>query len=245
MKLSEMTWQDVGAVSRDVVALIPTGSLEQHGPHLPLFTDSILATAVAEAVESRMADDVLLTPTLWLGASAHHMEFPGTLTNSFAGYDEALRNVILSLAKHGFWKFYVVNGHGGNTSSNDLALRRLKEERPNLLLGAAGYFQYAAEITAETLEGPSKTIRHACEAEVSLMLHVRPDLVRTDKLRDDGLEPPIPGMVHFFHEVTQEGSLGYATRATAEKGQKLFEAAVEGLAGALATLREGYRLQGF
>lgn len=242
MKLAEMTWPEVGALSRDTVVVIPTGSLEQHGPHLPLFTDSILATAVCEAVEKQIGDKVLLTPTLWLGASGHHLPFPGSLSNSMEGYDEALRAVVTSLHRHGFWKFYVVNGHGGNTSLNDIALRKLKEANPNLLVGAIGYFQFCTEACAGLMEGRAKSIQHACEAEASLMLHLRPDLVRVNKLRDDGLASPVPGMVHLFDEMTEEGSKGYATLANADKGSKLFSAAVTGLVEALCSLYEGYRL---
>src|SRR5579862_8917957 len=101
MILSELTWQDVAALSRDVTILVPTGSLEQHGPHLPLFTDSLIVTAVAEAVEKRLPSQVLVTPTLWLGASGHHLKFPGSLSASFEGYGEAIRSVAESLIPHG------------------------------------------------------------------------------------------------------------------------------------------------
>lgn len=244
MKLANLTWPEVGALSREMVVIIPTGSNEQHGPHLPLHTDSILATAVSEALEAKIESKALLTPTLWLGASSHHLAFPGTLSNSMVGYGEALKAVVESLHRHGFWKFYVINGHGGNTSLNDIALRELKEAHPNLLLGHSGYFAYCADLCAELLEGPVKMIQHSCEAEVSLMMHVRPDLVRADRLRDDGLTIPVPGMVHFFDEVTEEGSRGYATKATAEKGKKLFEKAVDGLVDAISLLHTGYKLGG-
>lgn len=244
MKLATLTWPEVQALSRDIVVVIPTGSLEQHGPHLPLFTDTLLATAVSVAVESRLADQVLLTPALWLGASSHHLGFAGSLSNSFEGYEQALIQVVKSLHRHGFWKFYVLNGHGGNTSSNDVALRKLKEEFPSLLVGASGYFQFVQELTAATLEGPIKGIRHACEAEVSLMLHLHPELVRTDRLRNDGMVGNVPGMIHFFDEMTAEGSWGYATLATADKGKVLFEGAVDGIVEALKQLASGYHLRG-
>ena len=244
MKLAEMTWPEVGALDREMVVVIPTGSNEQHGPHLPLFTDSILATAVSEAVEAKVGDKILLTPTLWLGASGHHLAFPGTLSNTMEGYGEALKAGVESLHRHGFWKFYVINGHGGNTSLNDIALRELKEAHPNLLLGHSGYFAFCSDLCAEVLEGPAKMIQHSCEAEVSLMMHVRPDLVRKDKLRDGGFSIPVPGMVHFFDEVTEEGCKGYATLASPEKGKRLFEKAVDGLAEALSLLHSGYKLGG-
>ena len=126
MKLAELTWQDAGALDREVVVLIPTGSLEQHGPHLPLFTDSILATAAAEAIEARLSDKVLLTPTAWLGCSGHHLPFSGSLSASFEGYEDTLIQIVESMIPHGFIKFLFINGHGGNVSSNDVVCRKLK-----------------------------------------------------------------------------------------------------------------------
>ncbi|MFQ3586310.1 MAG: creatininase family protein, partial [Fimbriimonadaceae bacterium] len=230
------------AGDRDGVVLIPTASLEQHGPHLPLLTDTILATAVAEAVERALPDRVLLTPTLWLGASGHHLKFPGTLSASFAAYIGAVESVVESLVPHGFRKFYVINGHGGNTAPNQVATRSLKQRYPELVLGRAGYFDFLTADDFQVLEGPFKTIRHACEAEVSLMLHVRPDLVRTERLRDDGLapEPRVVGLEFTFDEITEQGSIGKATLASAEKGRRLFEAAVAGLLGELKAVADGF-----
>ena len=246
MKLAELTWLEVEALDRDVVVVIPTGSLEQHGPHLPLFTDSLLATAVAEAAERELSNEVLLTPTLWLGASGHHLKFPGSLSASFETFEGAIQDVVESLLPHGFRKFILLNGHGGNTSPNDVAIRRLKARHPEATLGHTGYFDFCEEVVAEVLEGPAKTIRHACEAEASLMLHVHPHLVRRDKLRDDGLapDPPVQSPVHFFDELTEQGSLGYATLATAEKGERIFRAAVMGVVAELRTLAQGYVLKG-
>ena len=247
MKLAHMTWQDVETLSRDVVVLIPTGSLEQHGPHLPLFTDSILAGAVAGAVEEKLAAKVLLTPTLWLGASGHHLRFPGTLSADFDSYMGAIESVCESLIPHGFSKFYVLNGHGGNTEPNGVALRRLKALYPDLTFGHSGYFAFIADRTGDVMDGPAKEIRHACEAEASLMMHVAPELVRADKLRDDGLkpEPAVRGVIHHFDEITEEGSLGYATLGTKDKGQRLFDMAVEAVAKDIEAIADGYVLTGF
>jgi creatinine amidohydrolase len=246
MTLANLTWPDVDTLDRSMVVVIPTGSLEQHGPHLPLFTDSILAGAVAAAVEARLESQVLLTPTLWLGASGHHLKFPGTLSASMETYMGAIASVVESLVPHGFTKFYVLNGHGGNNEPNGVVLRQLKARYPNLTIGHSGYYAFVAEQIKGILEGPCKEMRHACEAEASLMLHLRPELVRKDKLRDDGLtaDPPLRGVIHHFDEMTEQGSLGYATFATAEKGKIIFDSAVEAVAKEIRTIAEGYVLKG-
>ena len=246
MIISEMTWQDVAALSRDVTILVPTGSLEQHGPHLPLFTDSLLATAVAQGVEKNLPDQIVLTPTLWMGASGHHLAFPGTISASFEAYEGAITSLVESLLPHGFRKFYFLNGHGGNTEPNGVTLRKLKARFGTALFGHLGYFALITDEIAATLEGPAKDMRHACEAEASLIMHLHPHLVRRDKLRDDGLktEPPVKGAVLHFDEFTEEGSLGYATLATPEKGAKIFRAAVEAATTEIKRFTEGFVLVG-
>jgi creatinine amidohydrolase len=245
MILKQMTWMEVEEADRECVVLIPTGSLEQHGPHLPLFTDSFLATAVSDAVEKNLPSQVLLTPCLWLGASGHHLRFAGSLSNAFESYIGAISSVAESLIPHGFTKFYVLNGHGGNTEPNGVALRALKSKYPNLTFGHSGYFAFVAEEIAGVLEGPVKEMRHACEAEASLMMYLQPDLVRKEKLRDDGLypDPAVRGVIHHFDEMTEQGSLGYATYATAEKGKRIFEAAVTAVTQEMRTIAEGYVLK--
>lgn len=246
MVLGHATWQEVRDLDRDTVALLPTGSCEQHGPHLPLLTDTLLASAVAREVEKRLPADVLLLPTIWLGASTHHMAFDGTMDGSFAAYEESVLAALTSLAHHGFHRVFVLNGHGGNTSSNDTVCRRHKAANPGHVVGHSGYFAWiGADVLEQSLEGPVKTIRHACEAEASLMLHLHPELVKMDRARDDGLalHPPVPGLVWHFDESTEEGSHGFATLATAAKGKVLFEASVAGVTAAMKSLREGVTLR--
>lgn len=246
VKLAEMTWPEVEALNRDVVLLIPTGSLEQHGPHLPLFTDTLLATRVAEAVETALPEQVLMVPSLWQGASSHHLAFAGTISAEFDAYRSAVDTVIDSLTPHGFRKFFFLNGHGGNTSPLDVALRATKRSQPNLLLAQASYYSFASAKVAEVLEGPLKGIRHACEAETSLMMHLYPHLVRTDRLRNDGLvtEPALTSPILHFDDITEEGSFGYATLATAAKGAAIFSAAVAGVVREVQTLYDGFVLKG-
>jgi creatinine amidohydrolase len=246
MKLAHATWPEVDAFDRNAVVLIPTGSLEQHGKHLPLFTDSFICTAVAEGVERNLPDQIVLTPTLWLGASGHHLKFAGSLSSSFRGYIASLDSVVRSLIPHGFVKFFVLNGHGGNTEPNGIAVRALKAQFPKCVFGHSGYYDYVSDEISKVLEGPLKSMAHACEAETSLMMHLQPNLVRDAALRNDGLkaDPPIRGLCHHFDEMTEEGSYGFATFASAQKGKKIFDAAVAAVTAEMKSLAEGYVLTG-
>ena len=231
MILAHLTWPEIEALDRNIPVLIPTGAIEQHGAHLPLITDSLVVTRVAEAVEKALPGDVLVTPTIWHGASHHHLPFAGTLSATMGTYQTTLTDVVEAMVGHGFHKFLVINGHGGNLDSNKVTLRALKAARPNLFLAHATYIDFWPQaLLDECLTGRIKGIRHACEAETSLMMHLAPELVRADKLRDDGLEPDggFLGVIANFDEVTENGSFGEATRGTAATGQRLFDSAVAG-----------------
>jgi len=242
MILKNMTWKEADQAPRSCVVLIPTGSNEQHGPSLPLCTDSLLVTAVAEAVEALTPEKILLTPTLWLGCSEHHLSFAGSLTNDLDAYSASIVSLVESLIPHGFSKFYVLNGHGGNAAPISIALRRLKLGHKKLTFGTAGYYDFCTQLIAETMEGPQKTLRHSDEAETSLVMHVAPELVRKETLRNDGLatDPPVVGLVSHFDEVTDEGVMGYATYATPEKGKRIFDRAVEGVSKEIGAIVDGF-----
>jgi creatinine amidohydrolase len=244
MLLADMSWPEVNDLDREMVVVIPTGSIEQHGPHLPVATDTLIATAVANGVHQAIPDKVLITPTVFLGASGHHLPFSGTLSASMDGYQSELLAIVRSLHAHGFFKFFFLNAHGGNTELNGIVTRILKEGNRQLWVGHRGYYSFIEKEIAETLEGPFKAIRHGCEAETSLMLHLHPEKVRRDKIQDDGLipSPPVEGMTHMYDEVTQRGSNGFATLATAEKGKFLFELGVKRVVENFETIHSGYTL---
>src|SRR5438477_139637 len=207
MVLAESTWQEVRDADREMVCVIPTGSLEQHGPHLPLFTDTLLSTGVAKLVEAQRKDKVLLYPGVWLGCSSHHMAMDGTATASSGTYMSVLDDIIESGIAHGFRKFLLLNGHGGNTEANGIVLRELKSDYLNHVFAHCGYYQLIGPEGEKLLKGPLKSIRHACEAEASMMLHMHPELVRKEKLRDDCLkmEPEAPAglnIIQHFDEIT-------------------------------------------
>jgi creatinine amidohydrolase len=153
----------------------------------------------------------------------------------------AIADVVGSLRRHGFYRFFLLNGHGGNTEPNGIALRKLKEQDSKLQVGHSGYYAYVTETCATLLKGRVKEIQHACEAETSLMLHFHPGLVRTDKLIDDGLvaSPNVRGMVWMFDERSQNGPVGQATLATAELGKQIAEAAIRAIVMEFRDFRNG------
>ena len=243
MILSELTSPEVADLSRDPVVLMPVGSLEQHGLHLPVFTDTLLVDAVAARVEAALPDRILRLPTQWMGASAHHLAYPGTLTCGLDTHVRLLVETAEGLLRHGFLKFFILNGHSGNIDTMRMANRQLKIDHPEGTFAGASYWEMAGPEIASILRGPRKEIGHSDEVETSLMLALHPEKVRTDRLRDDSMEfpPEMRGvsLAFNFDEVTETGQIGYATRASTETGERLLEAIVRRSVEAVNAVYEG------
>ena len=131
MLLKDLTWPEVKSLDfNKLVVLFPTGSFEQHGPHLPFTTDTDIVSAIAERLEQVMPDHVLLLPTLWPGLSTHHMHFPGTMDVPQMLYIQLITELGKSMASMGAKKVFILNGHGGNDTPLRAALRELKTAVP-------------------------------------------------------------------------------------------------------------------
>lgn len=243
MKLAEMTWPEMAQVDRErTVLLAPYAACEQHGPHLPFFVDTFLCTAVAEGVERALPDRVLLLPTQWLGASAHHLPFFGTLTADLWQHVELMTHPLSQYLKGGWKRLLILNGHGGNIDTYHLALRYLHERFPDAQLAGASYWEIAGKEIAAHLTGPRKEVGHACEAETALMLAIRPDLVRKD-LREDChmVTTTALGSAYVPTDMkgkTKKGVVGYPTLATEEQGKAMLEAIVARVAVSVQELAD-------
>src|SRR5947208_2794083 len=126
MRFHEMTWPQLRQVPRDVTVVAPIAACEQHSRHLPTFTDTLLVTAVAEGAERQLPERVLLLPTQWLGASAHHLRFGATLSAEVDTHIDMLCDLLRPLLEDGYRRLLVLNGHGGNIDTMQVALRRLQ-----------------------------------------------------------------------------------------------------------------------
>ena len=146
MLLQEMTWPEIGNLSRDLPVLVPVAALEQHGHHMPVFTDSMLLGEVVRRVGEAMTDRVLITPLMWLGNSHHHMDFQGTLSASPRVYLDLLNGMAENLLAHGFRRIVFINGHGGNTTPGKQAIFEIRQrhrDRDDLLLLFSAYWDQA------------------------------------------------------------------------------------------------------
>lgn len=241
MKYHEMTAAAIGAVDREkTIVLLPIAAVEQHGPHLPTGTDTIICSAIAEAVEAQNPGEILLLPVNWLGASAHHLPFGASMTTALDTYIATLCEMAGAPLEDGFCRVLFLNGHGGNIDPMKIALRELQLEFPHAILSGASYWSIAEAVIAAGLEGEDKFVGHACEFETSMIQHLRPDLVVEEDRAHAGLWLPdvIEGVFvsRDMKQRTLHGCTGRPDLASAEKGAALFPAIVARVGVAIKAL---------
>jgi creatinine amidohydrolase len=230
MELAEFVWPAVAALPKATPVVFPVAALEQHGRHMPVFTDSLLLGEVMRRVKlTPVAGKCLFAPLQWFGNSHHHLDFPGTLSASARTYLDLLKDLAHCFIAHGFTRIVFVNGHGGNIVPAEQALFELRQEhrdRRDLLLLALTYWE-AAGNPSKTIPGLTQSrMGHACEWETSMMLRLAPQLV----VGDVATVPEVPFGKAFapgyrawvMPDRSEPGHIGHPAAATAEKGEALF-----------------------
>jgi creatinine amidohydrolase len=232
------------------VLIVPVGSIEQHGHHLPVATDTILADAIAHVGADRIVADipVTVTPPLWSGYSPHQLSFGGTLTVQHEHLLHTLEDVVGSALQNGFDAVLLLNGHGGNTPLINSATSTIGVDHPDVDVLGATYFELAAPFIDDVRESEVGGCAHGGEFETSLMLHLRRDLVREDRIEGEPLVEPYThslkdmfaggplGVYRPFDEYSENGAIGVPELATAEKGEELYTRLGDELAGILREL---------
>jgi len=238
MHLAEATWTDV-AESDPELAVLPVGSTEQHGPHAPLGTDSLAATAVAEAGAERYEaeeETVLVAPTQRVGVAEEHRAFHGTLWLSPETFRATVRETVESLAHHGVEGVVVVNGHGGNVDALGEVCARLTRDDVALTV----------PFTWFDAVGTDLPMGHGGARETAMVRHVAPDLLREDRLEtaaaraSDRWGEWVAGvnLAVDTDEFAENGVVGDPREGSAEDGAAMLEQAAERLTRLLAAVDE-------
>ncbi len=241
MQYGEQRWPQVPDLT-DRVVVLPLGSLEQHGHHLPLLTDSLICTEIVTRAQRRLEDVALFLPLVWVGASEHHNRFPGTVTVRHVTYTDMLDDIMESLIRSGFKRILLLNAHGGNALPGQAALYRVQmrhRDRRDLWLVFATWFELARSQVAAVPELEQDHVTHACELETSMVLCLRPELVDLAAARGaivpfesafyspDSRRASRVTVTRPFEHISVTGGYGHPELATAEKGEALYSAVVD------------------
>jgi creatinine amidohydrolase len=227
------------AIEQERVVLLPVGTIEQHGPHLPMDVDNMLPRSVSIGAAERLPDDVLIMPNIPYGYNAHHMDFPGQITITGNAFIQYCLCVTKSLAYHGFTKIIIVDGHGSNVPLLDLVARQtILETHGKVACTSFIHTQLAKDVAGQIRESERGGMAHACEWETSMYLHLDEKSVRKERIVDEiGAQPsqffwgelqnpsPYP-MTEWYTMRSKTGVSGRPSLATKEKGKILFDAEV-------------------
>jgi creatinine amidohydrolase len=233
--LEHLTWPELAELveSGGDLCLLPVGATEQHGRHLPVGTDTMIAEALCREASARTG--VALLPTLAVTSSqAHTMKWPGTLALPPRLLVATVVEIVRWVRAAGFTRLLVLNAHVGNAAPLKVAVDEIRHAG-ELRVGLLHWYELTSEIAALATEDAVDW--HAHRAETALMLHLHPDLVRTHEIRDD---PDRTGDLVFAYtvaETSREGLTGSPSLATAEEGERLFDRAVEALAERIEAAR--------
>lgn len=237
-----MSWPEVAKlVKQGKMVLIPVGSIEQHGPHLPLNCDLTAALQVSSRVARKIG--AVVAPPIIPGVSTHHMPFPGTITLSPSTFIRVVKEYCGSISRHGFKDLVLVNGHGGNSASLTIASSEAREELDPVRVYHVNWWEFIPRElgAAMSYEGGY----HANGPETSWMLALRPKLVKMRLARKEMPRATKNVMSSFnlyassfktFRDVTKSGVLGDPTVASAEQGRRYIDSAVDGISKALREL---------
>lgn len=251
--IQDMTWEEVAEyLKKSDLVIVPIGSTEAHGPHLPLGTDSFEAIDYAEGIAAKAG--VIMTPPIWFGDSPHHMGKPGTISLRSQTVIDLLKDVYKSLIHHGFKKIITFNGHRlANLPVIEIAAKQVKAEHPEVVFAVMDPLVMGVSAHIKVREAVGEG-QHGCEFETSHMLYKRPHLVKMEKatkVSGKHMESRFISEDHLSSgdrvllivdelsqkKLTSTGHIGDPTVANKEKGEKLYNAIVNNGAEFIEDLR--------
>lgn len=243
MLLEETTTVDAKDAFEDIeVAVLPTGSTEQHGPAMPLCTDSVSAETVARGIADR--DDTVVLPTVSIGVSPHHRQFHGSAWVSAETFEQYISETLANFTEHGIEKAVIVNGHGGNVSSVNRVAEDLYRDETAFVVPWS-WWEGVGETPYEEMGEDVEVPGHAAGFEAAMMLYAAEHLVREDRFEEaatgtgPGSRFDHPAVRGFdFADWTENGIHGDPRLASADAGEALYEASREYLDGLVDWLVE-------
>lgn len=238
MRWEELSSTRIAAMPRETACVMPLGAIEQHGPHLPVFTDWLIAHSLASQLDASCGGQLLVMAGPTVGCSDHHLAFAGTLSNAHETFRATVMESLDAAVAHGFGRFLLLNAHGGNAAIGGVIAEQASRRWPKADVVFTTWFRLAAERLRPLVEGEYPAVGHACEFETSVVLALRPELVDMSAAVDDGI-PPTSLLLRGdllrgggatralpFDRISTTGVFGKPTLATAEKGRQILDITV-------------------
>ena len=236
----KLTWEDVRDADKDRVVILNVSATEDHGPHMPLDTDTVLGMAVANGVAELAPDEVFVMPPVAYGFNEHHKDFPGVIWIQPETLIAFVTDITHSLAHHGFRRILLLNSHGSNHPVLDLAARKTVI-RDEIICVSASYWNLCSDRINEHRKSEIGGIAHAGEFEAAMYMHLQPEHVDLSKATNQNLHNPNSKFFNLdlakgggtamlrrrWAEVSPAGTRGAPTVADAETGGKFLKAAIE------------------
>lgn len=229
----KLTSEELGQLDRSIPVVLPIAAIEQHGPHLPLATDRLIGEYFCLQLDQAIPEGILVLPAVAIGYSEHHLDFPGSLSITHETMLLLLTDIFNTVKGHGFTNLVLFNSHGGNMGIGQVFMEKYGYRNPDVNIHLITWWK----VVAEKLRGLSETgfggVGHAGEFETSLIMLIKPDLLREKKMeegyplptfdwaRQDMLHGPAVGRYGAFARLTKKGTFGDPTKGSAEKGARI------------------------
>jgi creatinine amidohydrolase len=236
----QLTVDEVRQADKDRVVILSVSATEDHGPHMPLDTDTVLGMAVVNGAAEKAPNDILVMPPIPYGFNEHHKDFPGVIWVGPETLISFITDVTKSLAHHGFRRILLFNSHGSNHPVLDLAARKTVIQS-DVICVSTSYWNLISRRINELRKSEIGGIAHAGEFEAAIYLYLHPELVNLDKAEKRILHNPDSkffnldlaaggspaSLMRWWSEITPDGTMGDPTVADSETGRLFLEAAVD------------------
>jgi creatinine amidohydrolase len=250
MRWEDMTWAEIDGCDRVTPVVLNIAAIEQHGPHLPVNTDALIGGFFVEEVGKRLGDAVLTLPQVKMCCSAHHMDFPGTLSVRHETLIAYVCDILDSVVAHGFRNIVIVNSHGGNRAVGQVILEKFGAAHRDCRIVFLTWWSMVPKELEAIRESGLGGVGHACEFETAILMHAVPESVRTQLISGLNYVPTYPwadsdmmisgraSLYRSMHEISGgTGVVGDPSLASAEKGKAITDAVVGQLSEIVLSLR--------
>ena len=250
MRWEDLTWMEIDRIDRSTPVVMNLAAIEQHGPHLPVSTDSSIGGFFMEELDRRLGAEILVLPQIKICCSSHHMDFPGTLSVRHETLIAYVCEILESVVAHGFSNLILVNSHGGNRAVGHVILEKFGVAHQDCNIVFLTWWHLAAKKLEAIQESGFTGLGHACEFETAIMMHAVPDTVHAELISGQNYVPGFPwadadmlvssSASHYrtIKEVSGgTGVLGDPSLASAEKGARITEVVMEDLIEVISAVR--------